>query len=47
MEALNRPRLFFGVYFTILILIIFYSLSAFGKEYNCSYMFEEENFLKL
>ena len=30
--------------FIFIILIIFYSLSAFGKEYNCSYIFDEENF---
>ena len=30
--------------FIFIVLIVFYSLSAFGNEYNCSYIFDEENF---
>ena len=30
--------------FIFIVLATFYSLSAFGNEYNCSYMFDEENF---
>ena len=30
--------------FIFIVLIVFYSLSAFSNEYHCSYMFDEENF---
>ena len=30
--------------FIFIVLIVFYSLSAFSNEYHCSYMFGEENF---
>ena len=28
----------------LIILILFFSSSVFGKEYNCTYMFDEKNF---